>query len=188
MDGKTGGRKDGQMDGRTPVTSVPSLPLSIRPMLAEDWPAVRRVYAEGIATGSATFDSEIPEWEEWSARHLAAARIVAERNGTVVGWAALMPVSPRACFRGVAEVSVYVGDSARGAGVGKALLSALITESERAGIWTLFSSIQADNPVSLALHEKCGFRLIGRRERLAQRNGVWKDTFNLERRSAVVGL
>jgi L-amino acid N-acyltransferase YncA len=162
--------------------------VSIRPLTADDWPVVRRIYAEGIATGAATFDSEIPAWDEWSAKHLAAARIIAERAGSIVGWAALMPVSPRACYRGVAEVSVYVGDGARGTGVGRALLMALIDHSERAGIWTLFSSIQADNPVSVALHEKCGFRMIGRRERLAQRNGVWQDTFNMERRSRIVGV
>jgi len=162
--------------------------VSIRAMTPDDWPEVRRIYAEGIATGAATFDSEIPEWDEWSAKHLAAARIVAERGGRMVGWAALMPVSPRVCYRGVAEVSVYVGDGARGTGVGRALLMALIDESERAGIWTLFSSIQSDNPVSVALHEKCGFRMIGRRERLAQRDGVWQDTFNMERRSRIVGV
>ena len=162
--------------------------VSIRPLTADDWPVVRRIYAEGIATGAATFDSEIPEWDEWSAKHLAAARIIAERAGSIVGWAALMPVSPRACYQGVAEVSVYVGNGARGTGVGRALLMALIAESEQAGIWTLFSSIQADNPVSVALHEKCGFRMIGRREKLAQRNGVWQDTFNMERRSRVVGV
>jgi L-amino acid N-acyltransferase YncA len=162
--------------------------LSIRTITAGDWPEVRRIYAEGIATGSATFDSEIPEWPEWSAKHLAAARIIAERGGAIVGWAALMPVSPRACYAGVAEVSVYVGDEARGRGVGQALLTALIAESEAAGIWTLFSSIQADNPVSVTLHETCGFRMIGRREKLAQRNGVWQDTFNMERRSRVVGV
>jgi L-amino acid N-acyltransferase YncA len=163
-------------------------PPSIRTMTAGDWPEVRRIYAEGIATGTATFDSDIPEWTEWSAKHLAAARILAERDGRIVGWAALMPVSPRTCFAGVAEVSVYVGTDVRGTGVGKALLTALIAESEAAGIWTLFSSIQADNPVSVTLHEQCGFRMIGRRERLAQRNGVWQDTFNMERRSRVVGV
>jgi L-amino acid N-acyltransferase YncA len=161
---------------------------NIRAMMPDDWPEVRRIYAEGIATGAATFDSTIPEWEEWSAKHLEAARLVAERGGRIVGWAALMPVSSRVCFKGVAEVSVYVGDGARGAGVGKALLSALIDRSEKAGIWTLFSSIQADNTVSVVLHERCGFRMIGRREKLAQRNGVWQDTFNMERRSRIVGV
>lgn len=162
--------------------------LKVRPMVGDDWPEVRRIYAEGIATGVATFDSEIPEWEEWSARHLPAARLIAERGGEIIGWAALMPVSARGCYRGVAEVSVYVGDGARRTGAGRALLEALATASETAGIWTLFSSIQADNPASVALHEQCGFRMIGRRERLAQRNGVWQDTFNMERRSRVVGV
>ena len=162
--------------------------ISIRAMTPEDWPEVRRIYAEGLATGTASFETEVPEWPEWTAGHLADCRLIAERDGKVAGWAALMPVSARACFRGVAEVSVYVGAEARGTGAGRALLTALIPASEAAGIWTLWSSIHTDNAASIALHEQCGFRMIGRRERIALRGGVWTDTFNMERRSAVAGV
>ena len=161
--------------------------IAIRSMTRSDWPEVRRIHAEGIATGTASFETEVPDWTAWDADHLPESRLVAERNGETAGWAALMPVSTRACFRGVAEVSVYVSAAARGAGVGRALLMALIPASEAAGIWTLWSSIHTDNPASLALHQRCGFRMIGRRERIALRGGVWTDTFNMERRSAVVG-
>jgi L-amino acid N-acyltransferase YncA len=157
-------------------------------MTPDDWPEVRRIYAEGLATGTASFETEVPEWAEWNAGHLAACRLVAERDGAVLGWAALMPVSARACFAGVTEVSLYVGAAARGSGAGRALLTALILASEAAGIWTLWSSIHTDNAASVALHERCGFRMIGRRERIALRGGVWTDTFNMERRSAVAGV
>ncbi|HEU5218287.1 MAG TPA: GNAT family N-acetyltransferase [Gemmatimonadales bacterium] len=160
----------------------------IRPMTPADWPAVRRIYAEGLAAGNASFETEVPDWSAWNAGHLPGARLVAEPDGEVVGWAALMPVSARACFRGVAEVSVYVARAARGAGVGRALLDSLIAASETEGIWTLWSSIHTDNPASVALHARCGFRMIGRRERIALRAGVWTDTYNMERRSGVVGV
>lgn len=161
---------------------------SIRSMEPRDWPQVRRIYEEGIATGKATFDTEVPDWAEWDAGHLREARLVAEGAGKVLGWAALMPASSRACYRGVAEVSVYVAEAARGQGVGGGLLAALIPESEAAGIWTLFASTHADNAPSRAVHERAGFRVIGRRERIAQRNGGWTDTIVLERRSRVAGV
>ncbi len=157
-------------------------------MTRDDWPAVRRIYAEGLATGKASFETEVPDWQDWNAGHLPRCRLVAEQYGEIAGWAALMPVSARACFRGVAEVSVYVAAGRRAAGVGLVLLQALIPASEVEGIWTLWSSIHTDNPASLALHQQCGFRMIGRRERIALRGGLWTDTFNLERRSAVVGV
>jgi L-amino acid N-acyltransferase YncA len=162
--------------------------ISIRAMTPNDWPAVQRIYAEGLATGKASFETEVPDWPAWNAGHLACCRLVAERNGAVAGWAALMPVSARACFRGVAEVSVYVAGDHRGEGIGLALLQALVPASEAEGIWTLWSSIHTDNTASVALHERCGFRMIGRRERIAQRGGSWADTFNMERRSAIVGV
>jgi phosphinothricin acetyltransferase len=152
-----------------------------------DWPAVRRIYAEGIATGKATFDTEIPEWPVWNALHLEAARLVAVSEGEVVGWAALMPVSARACYVGVAEVSIYIGAVARGRGVGTALLEALARASDAAGLWTLHSSIHVDNTVSLVIHQRCGFRVIGRRERIARRPDGWVDTILMERRSASTG-
>lgn len=162
--------------------------LTISPMQPADWPAVRRIYAEGIATGRATFDTEIPDWEAWNAGHLARPRLVARQDREVVGWAALGPVSPRPCYRGVAEVSIYVAGAAQGRGAGRMLLEALVTGSEAAGIWTLHSSIHADNSVSVRLHQRAGFRLVGRRERIARRADGWADTIIMERRSGVVGL
>jgi len=162
--------------------------LTISPLLPEHWRAVRQIYAEGLATGRATFDTEIPEWEVWDAGHLAAPRLVARDGGEVVGWAALGPVSSRPCYRGVAEVSIYVAGAAQGQGAGRLLLEALITASEAAGIWTLHSSIHADNGVSVRLHQHAGFRVVGRRERIARRADGWTDTIIMERRSSVVGV
>lgn len=157
-------------------------------MQPADWPAVRRIYAEGMATGMATFDTVVPEWAEWSATHRPDARLVARIEDQVVAWAALMPISARPCYTGVAEVSVYVGSEVRGRGVGRALLEALIAASEAAGIWTLHSSIHADNATSIALHHRSGFRLIGRREGIARRADGWADTLLMERRSRVNGV
>jgi phosphinothricin acetyltransferase len=162
--------------------------LTTSPMLPADWPAVRRIYAEGIAGGRATFETEVPDWEEWDARHLAVPRLVAREDGQVVGWAALGPVSSRPCYRGVAEVSIYVAVAAQGRGAGRILLDALVTASEAAGIWTLHSSIHADNTVSVRLHQRAGFRVVGRRERIARRADGWADTIIMERRSSVAGL
>jgi L-amino acid N-acyltransferase YncA len=160
---------------------------TISPMLSSDWRAVSRIYAEGLTRGNATFDTEIPEWAAWDAGHLAAPRLVARLDQEVVGWAALGPVSARACYRGVAEVSIYVADAAQGRGVGRRLMAALISASEGAGIWTLHSSIHADNGASIALHLRAGFRVVGRRERIARRADGWADTIIMERRSSVVG-
>jgi phosphinothricin acetyltransferase len=157
-------------------------------MLPEHWRAVRRIFAEGMATGRATFDTEIPEWEVWDAGHLAAPRLVAREDGEIVGWAALGPVSSRPCYRGVAEVSIYVAGAAQGRGAGRRLLEALVTASETAGIWTLHASIHADNDMSVRLHQRAGFRVVGRRERIARRADGWADTIIMERRSRVVGL
>jgi L-amino acid N-acyltransferase YncA len=162
--------------------------LTIAPMDPAHWPAVRRIYEEGMATGMATFETEAPDWAAWDAGHLAIPRLVARLGGEVAGWAALLPVSGRVCYRGVAEVSVYVAATARGFGVGRALLASLIPSSEAAGLWTLFSSIHSDNTASLALHAACGFRTVGRRERIARRADGWCDTIIMERRSDVVGI
>ena len=149
-----------------------------------DWPEVASIYAAGIATGDATFETEVPGWDEWDASH-PEHRLVAEEEGTVVGWAALSaPVSPRACYRGVVEDSVYVAPDAHGRGIGRALLDALIRRAEAAGIWTIQTSIFPENRASIALHRACGFRVVGVRERIAQLHGVWRDTVFLERRSA----
>ena len=159
------------------------LALVIRSLLPDEWSAVRRIYQEGIATGNATFEQAAPEWEEWDAGKLAVPRLVAEMEGAVVGWAALSPTSKRHVYRGVAEVSVYVAASARGQGVGRALLSALVEQSEAAGIWTLQAGIFPENAASVHLHERCGFRIVGRREKIGQMHGVWRDVLLMERRS-----
>jgi L-amino acid N-acyltransferase YncA len=161
--------------------------VALRPMSAADWPAVERIWEEGIATGHATFETETPTWKEFDAARLPQHRIVAEDDGEVIGWAALSPVSRRPCYEGVAEHSVYVAEAARGHGVGRALMDALLSSAEAAGIWTIQTSIFPENAASLALHERVGFRVVGRRERIAKLDGAWRDTLFLERRSASVG-
>jgi L-amino acid N-acyltransferase YncA len=162
--------------------------LEIAAMEPSDWPDVRRIYEEGIATGRATFETQAPEWEAWDASHRRECRFVARRGGRVVGWIALSAVSRRHVYRGVAEVSVYVGEVARGSGVGRALFERLIPDSEAAGIWTVQAGVQAENEASLALHEAMGFRRVGVREGFGQdAAGVWRDVVLLERRSASVG-
>ena len=160
------------------------------PLTAAHWPAVCTIYTEGLATGNATFATEAPTWEEWDASHLGACRLVAvadDAPGQVLGWAALSPVSSRCVYGGVAEVSVYVAAAARGQGVGRALLAALVAESEHQGLWTLQAGIFPENTASVQLHESAGFRLVGRRERIGQLRGIWRDTLLLERRSTLVG-
>ena len=152
-------------------------------MVAEDWPAVAAIYAEGIATRAATFETEPPEYAEFDARHHTGHRFVAVDDGLIVGWVALAPTSSRACYAGVAENSVYVADSARGRGVGRALMEALLASADAGGIWTIQAGMFPENTASLALHERLGFRLVGRFERIAQLDGVWRDTVLLERRA-----
>jgi L-amino acid N-acyltransferase YncA len=161
--------------------------VTVVPMLREHWGAVARIYAEGIATGNATFETSIPEWEAWDAAHLGEHRLVALADGQVVGWTALSPVSGRCVYAGVAEESVYVAAETRGRGVGQALLEKLISGSEDAGIWTIQTGIISENEASLRLHERVGFRVVGIRERLGQRDGVWRDVVFLERRSSAIG-
>jgi phosphinothricin acetyltransferase len=156
--------------------------LCLRDLAPGDWPGVERIYAEGIATQLATFETATPSWEDWDGGHLAAPRLVAMLGGAMAGWAALSPVSRRAVYRGVAEVSVYVANSARRRGVGRALLGALLERSAAAGLWTLQATIFAENLPSIRLHEEAGFRLVGRRERIAQLGGRWRDTVLYERR------
>lgn len=152
-------------------------------MKAGDWEEVRSIYLEGIASGNSTFETEAPPWEKWDEAHLQIARLVMRDGERILGWAALSPVSKRNVYRGVAELTVAVTESARGQGVGRALLQALIDESERNGIWTLQASIFPENTASVKLHLRCGFREVGRRERIATLNGVWRDTLLFERRS-----
>ena len=158
----------------------------MRDLGPDDWPEVSRIYAEGIATGNATFETEVPSWEAWDAGHLSEHRFIAERDGHVVGWIALAPVSSRECYVGVAEVSAYVGEQARGEGVGAELLAALVESSERAGIWTLETGVFPENEPSLGLLQRFGFRALGTQERIGRLHGVWRDVVLLERRSEVV--
>jgi L-amino acid N-acyltransferase YncA len=161
--------------------------LRIEPMTSADWPEVRSIYEEGIASGHATFETAAPSWEQWDSGHLPHSRLVA-RDRTTLGWAALNPVSPRACYAGVAEVAVYVAASARGRGVGKALLTALVESSEANGLWMLQGATIAENAASLALQARSGFRTVGRRERIARLGASWRDTILTERRSRKIGL
>jgi len=148
---------------------------------------VRTIYLEGIATGNATFEAGAPEWVAWDSGHVRNCRFVARAGDGIVGWAALSLVSGRCVYAGVAEVSVYVAERARGRGVGKALLSALIAASEQNGFWTLQAGIFPENTASVALHQRAGFRIVGRRERIGAMNGHWRDTLLLERRSLITG-
>ena len=165
--------------------------LVIEKMTPEDWETVRAIYLEGIATRNATFETDAPGWEKWDRNHMQDCRLVARKGGRpferVVGWAALSPVSGRCVYAGVASLSIYVAEAARGQGVGKALLQTLIEASEQQGIWTLEAGIFPENTASIALHTSCGFREIGRRERIGQMAGVWRDVIFMERRSQVVG-
>jgi len=162
--------------------------MEIKEMQAGDWQAVSRIYSEGINTGFATFEKEIPSYDKWDTAHLEQCRLVACQENEVVGWAALSPVSSRCVYGGVAEVSVYVSKDHWGKGVGKQLLLSLIDASEKAGFWTLQSGIFPENQASIQLHENCGFRLLGKRERVGKLDGIWKDNVLFERRSQKVGI
>jgi len=172
--------------------------VPIMPMPPQLWPAVLEIYLQGIATGNATFETELPDWEDWDNRHRKDCRLVAlepieeeelvgMRDIRILGWAALSPVSSRRVYAGVAEVSVYVAAAARGTGVGRALLRALIEESEQNGIWTLQAGIFPENTASIALHRSEGFREVGRRQRIGKLGGTWRDVLLLERRSEIAG-
>ena len=160
--------------------------MVMRDLRPEDWPEVARIFEEGIRTGNATFETEVPPWEAWDGSHLPEHRLVAERDCRVVGWIALTPISSRCCYAGVAEVSAYVAEAARGEGVGALLLAALVESSERAGIWTLQTGVFPENEPSLGLLQRFGFRALGTQERIGRLHGVWRDVVLLERRSEVV--
>jgi phosphinothricin acetyltransferase len=157
--------------------------VEIRELRAEDWPAVEAIYADGIATGDATFETRTPSWAEFDAGRLPGHRLVAVEGGRVIGWAALSPTSVRECYAGVVEHSVYVEREHRGQGIGRTLMEALVAGADDAGLWTIQTSVFPENTGSLALHERLGFRVVGRRERIARHDGVWRDTILLERRS-----
>ncbi len=163
--------------------------VEIVSMEPSDWPDVRRIYVQGIATGQATFETGAPDWEAWDASHRPECRFVARRAGRIVGWIALSAVSRRHVYRGVAEVSVYVAEEARGNGLGRALFERLIPAAEAAGIWTIQAGVMAQNEASLRLHERAGFRRVGVRHGFGQdAAGTWRDVVLLERRSRVVGV
>jgi L-amino acid N-acyltransferase YncA len=156
--------------------------MLVRPLVPEDYPAVADVFAEGIATGRATFETRVPTWQEWDAAHLPEHRFVAELDGEVAGWAAVVPYSRRDVYRGVGEESVYVAERARGRGVGRALLEAVVASARNGGLWTLQAGIFPDNVASLELHRRLGFREVGVRERIGQLDGAWRDVVLLELR------
>jgi L-amino acid N-acyltransferase YncA len=160
---------------------------AIRPLLPTDWDAVRRIYVEGIASGDATFETEAPDWDQWNRAHRGDCRLAVSEGNTLLGWAALSPVSTRAAYGGVAEVSVYVAATARGRGLGEALLRALIRVSEESGVWTLQAGIFPENEASVRLHERMEFRRVGVRRRIGRLDGRWRDTLLFERRSETVG-
>jgi L-amino acid N-acyltransferase YncA len=162
--------------------------IIINGMLPEDWEQVRNIYLEGISTGHATFQKDAPYWEEWDKGHTGPCRLVARLGDKVLGWAALSPTSSRCVYSGVAEVSIYVSLNSTGKGIGSKLLKELIISSENNGFWTLQSGIFPENSASIQLHNKHGFREIGRRERLGKMDGVWRDVILLERRSKVIGV
>lgn len=173
---------------RKSTPSRPVAPARLSPMTPADWPAVRAIYEEGMATGNSTFETSAPDWAAWDAAHRPDCRLVARQNGRVIGWTALTPVSSRLVYAGVAEDSIYVAAAARGRGIGRALLAALVDASEAAGIWTLQAGIFPENTASLALHLACGFQVVGRRQRISFHHGAWRDFMLLERRSARVGV
>jgi phosphinothricin acetyltransferase len=160
--------------------------IVVRELLNTDWNAVSNIYAEGIATGIATFETEVPEWELWNDKYIEHSRIVAELNNEVVGFAVLSQVSKRKVYKGVAEVSVYVSTNHRGYKIGETLLKHLIMESETHGFWTLQANIFSENTASINLHKKCGFRMVGIREKIGMLQGKWYDNHLLERRSNLI--
>lgn len=162
--------------------------MTILPMTATHGPQVLAIYEAGISTGNATFQTAAPSWEEWDQSHLKSCRLVATEDNRILGWAALTPVSSRCVYAGVAEVSVYVAPDARGKGIGKALLQTLIEQSEENKLWTLQAGIFPENTGSIKIHEACGFRIVGRRERIGKMGDTWRDTLLLERRSKKVGV
>jgi len=163
--------------------------IVIAPLTEADWPEAARIYESGIAAGNATFEPYAPEWDEWAGKRAGYPAVVARgEEGEVLGWAALTPVSPRAVYRGVGAVSIYVAPAHVRRGVGRALLQALAEASEQDGFWTLEAGIFPENEASIALHVGCGFRLVGMRERIGQMpDGRWRDVLLYERRSAPVG-
>jgi L-amino acid N-acyltransferase YncA len=166
-----------------PVTATQ---VTVRALADADWPDVRRIYAEGIATRDATFERRVPSRATLRRKWLTGQRWVAEVDGGVAGWAAVTAVSPRPCYAGVVETSIYIADGMRGRGIGKVLIAHQVRAAEDAGCWTLQTSIFPENAASIRLHEWAGFRVVGIRERIAQLDGQWRDTVLMERRSRLL--
>lgn len=162
--------------------------MEIQKLTESHYPDLKRIYLEGIATGNATFETEAPTWEKWNAGHTKHSRFIALENNEVLGWAALSAVSGRCVYAGVAEVSIYIGAKHRGKGVGNKLMERLINSSEENQIWTLQAGIFPENEASLTLHQKHGFRIFGKREKIGKMKDTWRDTVLLERRSTIVGI
>jgi len=162
--------------------------MEIQDLTQKYWPEAEAIYQSGIATGNAHFSPDIPEWDEWDSEHVKNCRLVALENGEVLGWAALTAISDRCVFAGVAEVSIYIAEKARGRGIGKMLLAELVKQSEANNFWTLEARIFAENEASIHIHQQNGFRIVGRRERIGKLNGVWRDVVLLERRSIETGI
>ena len=160
--------------------------VSVQALRPEHWPDVARIYAAGITTGDATFETAVPSWGAWDAAHLPEHRFVAARDRELVGWVAASGVSDRCVYAGVVEHSVYVAAAARGEGIGRLLLERLIGSTEAAGIWTIQTGVFPENTVRLRLHERVGFELVGRRKRIGRHGGVWRDVLLLERRSGII--
>ena len=171
-----------------PDLTSPAIVIKVENLTEAHYPAVKRIYEEGIATGLATLATAAPAWETWNAEHLQFARFVAFSGNKIAGWSALSPVSGRCVYSGLAEISVYIGTGFRGLGIGKKLLQKVIKNSEENGIWTLQAGIIKENKASIALHQSCGFRIVGLRERLGKLKGEWRDIYLLERRSTVTGI
>ncbi|MBC5775496.1 N-acetyltransferase [Pontibacter sp. KCTC 32443] len=170
------------MEASTSITTI------VTELLATHYPEVKEIYELGIATNNATLETKAPEWEEWDAKYMKSCRLVALQDGRVTGWAALTAVSGRCVYAGVAEVSVYIHPEFKRQGIGRLLLNRLVAASEQEGIWTLQAGILKENVASIKLHEQCGFRVIGVREKLGQLHGQWRDICLMERRSKVVGV
>ena len=160
--------------------------LKIRNFNKQDWASVAKIYAEGIATGIATFETEVPSFGIWDEKFIEECRLIAESNGEIAGFAVLSQVSKRKVYKGVAEVTIYIAESQRGKGIGKQLLNTLILESEKEGFWSLQAGIFSENVPSIELHESCGFRTVGIRDKIGKRNGVWHDNVLMERRSKII--
>ena len=162
--------------------------FKIEKMKHEDWEQVSKIYMEGIETGNATFETDVPSWESWISKHLPCCNIVARRGNKILGWAAVSPTSSREVYSGVTEVSIYVNKECKRKGVGLALLKELIELSENNGIWTLQAGIFSENEASINLHKKCGFRIVGIREKIGKMDGIWRDVILMERRSKKAGM